>query len=359
MSRAPREFERFVAALHRRLIAVDLLEKSGLGALVGAAAAAAVIPLLAWRGEAALWPTLAALALGATVGFLWSLGNLPTALRAASEADTQLGLWDLLGTALSIRTRPRESDRDVAAAPWLATVLAAADAACAGRAPSDVILRRLNARAWGGIALAAALVVAVAALLGETPRAVARDRGSAAGPALGRPDPLGAAGGTAPAARADSPTAPATLEPTAPARPLMGTTSSPDATAADTAPVPSSTAAQRPGSSVTGTGSGSAASRSPAVPPRVANHGATAADSTATATPDATPAGGSGGSAPSASPAGPAASGRSTSPATAAVTPPWHSPTWRDAARRAGDAVDSGQVPAAHRDLVREYFERP
>src|SRR3954470_5616294 len=171
MSPASDHLDRFIAALHRRLIVVKLLEKSGLGALAGSAIAALIIPLQLWRGDAAVVPAAGATLLGALAGVIRALLRRPTILDAAAEADRQLRLADLLGTAIAVRTSPRESDRDAAAIPWLRSVIAVADDACRRHSPRDVILHRLNARAWSGIGLSAALVVAAAALVSESPRA--------------------------------------------------------------------------------------------------------------------------------------------------------------------------------------------
>jgi hypothetical protein len=351
----PRPFERFVAALHRRLVLLRFLEKTGLGTLTGAAVAAAAISLLTWRGEPALVPTVAALALGAAVGFLWGLGHLPTSLDAAAEADRQLGLADLLGTACSIRSRPRESDRDESAEPWLATVLALADARCAGQPPSDVILRRLHARAWAGIALSAALVVSVAALVSDSPRAVAAGRRAAETVPTGadRPEARRAAGRPAlpPSASAATPASPQEQSSPSPA----GTTT--DTSADASAATPPSDSGRRGTAADGGTGRGSAASR---LPPRTAQP--PAEPSSPAATPPATgviPAGGAG--SPATTPSAPdrsAIPGTTASSSATSAAPPWRTETWPADARRAGAAIDSGQIPAAHRDLVRDYFDR-
>src|SRR4051794_10370302 len=171
MSPASDHLDRFIAALHRRLVVVNLLEKSGLGALAGSAVAALIIPLQLWRGDDAVAPAAGAGLLGALAGMIRALLRRPPILDAAPEPARQLPLADLLGPAIAVRTSPRESARDAAAIPWLRSVIAVADDACRRHSPRDVILHRLNARAWSGIGLSAALVVAVAALVSESPRA--------------------------------------------------------------------------------------------------------------------------------------------------------------------------------------------
>src|SRR6476661_1546021 len=109
MSPASEHLDRFIGALHRRLLVVNLLERSGLGALAGSAVAALVIPLMLWRDDTAVAPAAGAVLLGAVAGVIRALLRRPTILDAAAEADRQLRLADLLGTAVAVRTSPRES----------------------------------------------------------------------------------------------------------------------------------------------------------------------------------------------------------------------------------------------------------
>src|SRR5688500_3650177 len=180
------QLDRFVSALHRRLLVLRALEATARGAAGGCAAGAVMIPLLYWRDVPALPPTLGALLLGAATGLLWGVTRRPTRLQVAAEADRQLNLADLLGTAITVRQKARESDRYAGAQPWLGAVLTLADEAARRHTPSQVILHRLHARAWGGIAIAAGLVLTVAALTSPEPTARASSttevRGS--GPAV-------------------------------------------------------------------------------------------------------------------------------------------------------------------------------
>jgi hypothetical protein len=73
------------------------------------------------------------------------------------EADRQLRLGDLLSTAWSVRGDAGE--------PWRQTVANLADAACRAARPSEVLLRRWGARAWGAISLSTALLLVVAVLV--------------------------------------------------------------------------------------------------------------------------------------------------------------------------------------------------
>ena len=365
MSADPRQFEQFVAVLRRRLVVVRVLEAAGLGALVGSIIAGVLLPLLAWRAQPALAPALGAIGVGALVGFIWAVGRIPTALAAAAEADRQLGLADLLGTALGVLPRARESDADAGAAPWIETVLAAADAVCARHVPSQVILHRLNARAWGGIALAAALVVTVAALVSESPRAVAGGGAAPSPLAQGRvaqpefsADERGVSAVRSPAPARPSRTDPATTE-----RPLDTAAGSDAAEPSGPAAPGNAAAARRDAASNAGAGDGSSGGRQAAtaqlpMPPRAADAPDSAAGPRRTP-PGTGQTGGAGVASPAGSSGGDAAApGVSATGDSPARTPPWHSDTWPADADRAADAINAGHVPAAHRDLVREYFER-
>ena len=360
MQTRPRHLDRFLAALHRRLILVRVLECAGLGALVGCAVAAVLIPVLLWRQRPALPPSIGLLAAGAAAGLAWGIARRPNRLQAAAEADRQLGLADLLGTALTVAPRSRESDRDAEAGPWLASVLSLADAATRAHAPSDVILHRVHARAWGGIVLAAALVLSLAALFENQPRADA-SANQVAGASQTRvaqtralKETTGAAlrtqrGTPAPAARA-------TAE-ASPDRELPGATSedSDDGAAAERSATPDGRSAS---SGDDGAGGGNAKSNRPpaserspwspdAVAARPAEQGNVAAGGAGVGRADQPPGG--------ADVAG--SSGGASAPTSA--TPPWRSAAWSDDVARANAAVKAGRVPASHRDLVREYFDRP
>jgi hypothetical protein len=353
---SPTPLDHFIASLHRRLLVLRMLEGAGLGALAGCAVGGIVIPLLLWRGVPTLPPTLAAIVVGAASGLLWSVARRPTRLRAAVEADRQLVLSDLLATALAVAPRPRESDRDAEAAPWLRTVLAAADDACRRHAPSQVILRRLGGRAWGGIALAAALVLTLSALTTQEPAARAA---SGAGAARGRPTEGAIAGVATEPSRGPTPGRPApSRSPGAGPRSEGGSTAnaSSDAQTPQAAGV---SGAGRDAGSTGDAGSGGGAGRARNT---FARESAPPPASASASRP--------GGTVPSAGGAGRAAtrpaSGGGTPGGTVtpdeSITPkaaPWHSTGWADDARRARDLVDSGQVPGSRRDLVRDYFERP
>ena len=357
MSRDPSELDRFLTVLHRRLLLVRLLEAGARGAVAGSLVGATLVPLLLWRDVPTLLPSACVIVLGIVAGMLWVLGHRPTLIDAAAEADRQLNLSDLLGTAVGVRTVSRESDRDAEAGPWRTTILAVADAACARHTPSQVILHRLNARAWGGVALAAAGVMTLSALTDQQPvaRAAAGGAGKTFGGqgvveygsltkgvtppssrAMARPQ------GTGPESSSDHTTVP------------RANTSTDDPAAGDSF---ANNSTRSGGTGDHGLGDGSARARtlpdSSPPPPAAARRGsapfATQGDAgfgSGVASMSPAPTGASGGSAAGESPP-------------ASTTPPWHTDAWGADARRAHEALDAGRVPDARRHLVREYFDRP
>jgi hypothetical protein len=353
------QLDRFVESLHRRLLVIRALESSACGALAGCVLAAGLMPLLLWRGQPALPPTAGALAAGALAGLAWSITRRPTRLDAAAEADRQLDLADLLGTALTIARSSRDPDRDPEAAPWLQTVLAVADATCARHTPAEVILHRLHARAWGGIALAAVGVVSVAAFTTQPPRARAASDGSASTPlqAFARPFPRDASPRPA-AAPAERPSP----EGSSRARQPDPAASASDDPASAESPDERSSASpgNRSATGDNGTAGGSARARTTKANESPPGPGARP-HSPASPSAEGAVAGGSGAGA-SAAPTGvagaPIAGTAGNGAATPAV-PPWRTTQWPTDVRRAHDAINAGEVPDAYRDLVRDYFDRP
>src|SRR5690606_22404207 len=97
------QFQRFVATLHQRLLAVRLAEGAGVGALLGAALCLLAMPAMLWRGASA-WPAAWLVPAGALLGLARAIVRRPPRRRAAEEADRQLGLDDLLATAWAVRS---------------------------------------------------------------------------------------------------------------------------------------------------------------------------------------------------------------------------------------------------------------
>ena len=188
------ELGRFLRALHRRHVALRAAERTGLGILGGSVVALILLPLLLRQGHDAVAPCASALAAGACLGLLWGVTRRPRPLDAAVEADRQLGLKDLLGTALLVRGGDADS--------WTRTVLVLAETRCRGLSPSSVILHRVGGRAWGGIGLSVVLVFTLAVFFGT--------------PSDGR----------AASSRADAVRATGTAPPDRPARPLLAAAAS-------------------------------------------------------------------------------------------------------------------------------------
>jgi hypothetical protein len=166
------QFERFIKAVHRRMVLLRAAERLGLCLLGGCGVLLVLMPILIWRGQSGGELALGTLAVAAVAGLIWGLASRPGVLAAAIEADRQLRLSDLLGTALMLR-------RSKAAGDLEATVLALAEARCGQASPSAVVLNRFGARGWGGIGLAAAMVGGLCLLGPDSARSQAR---AAAGP---------------------------------------------------------------------------------------------------------------------------------------------------------------------------------
>jgi hypothetical protein len=350
---------RFLRAIYRRHVLLRAAERAGLGLLAGCAAAAVLVPLLLWRGTPAVVPALWTLGLACSIGLILGVTRRPGPLEAAMEADRQLLLADLLGTALAVRARG-------SADPWEASVLGVAEARCRELSPSAVLLHRLGARAWGGISLATALVLAVALLAGSPSEtraggaAARRVHATASRAAVTESDRplLPAGGGTSERAVWQGPGGDA--GPDRPGSTGAETTQSPDSRGpAEGDPPPGGAAsgdvsAGSPGSSST---ERRVPSRPPDSPPPRGTGAESPKRTNGVATGGAGRTTGRGGGDSGSDVAAGTAAGASTAPP--GSTPPWHSPGFDAGAARAREALEAGQVPAAYRDIVRKYFERP
>src|SRR5438132_1056766 len=99
----PSGIDNFLRRLHRRWIIWRAIEHAGVGLLGGCVVALLLGAVLLFRGEPALTLAAGLPLFGAAVGLTIGLIRRPSILDAAVEADRQLRLADLLGTALSIR----------------------------------------------------------------------------------------------------------------------------------------------------------------------------------------------------------------------------------------------------------------
>jgi hypothetical protein len=345
------QFERFVAAVHRRMVVLRGLERVGLCVLVGCAAALVLMPILIWRGQATGELLAAIMGAAAIAGIGWGLAARPTKLAAAMEADRQLGWSDLLGTAWMLRqsgATGSEMER---------TVLAMAEARSAGTAASVVVLHRLGMRGWGGIGLAGALVAGVS-LFGGDPNRAAAARAATGPPSWQEIEAMQERGN---AART---TASADYRRARPGLggddddPSSSTSTTPDAASAAAA---ANDAASKNGAGGAQEGSGAGAGQSASrgagrSKPSTPIAGGDAANG---ATSGATSAGGGGTASESTANRG----GRSGASAGANAVarkpaPVWRAQGWPADQAAAQAAIQGGRVPDAYREMVREYFER-
>jgi hypothetical protein len=346
--------DQFIRTLHRRLVIVRAVEAAGLGALAGCAIALLLIPLLIWRGQPPLLPAVVVVGLGALGGLLWHLSRRPTRLQAAMEADRQLELADLLGTAVGVR------EARAGEGPWEQTVLALAEATTRRHTPSQVLLNRLGARAWGGIGLAAALVYTLAALPSFSTGADASSDSRRAG----RPNRTASL--DAPHRATGSANRPPSNEAVSNVPSRIGTetqsmtSADPDDAGENEANRTGTDTGRRgdDGGDRDGVGGGAAKARQPGrLNPLVTPPQGTV--NRASVSPDGTTAGGGNVTGSESGKTNPTHSGTTANPSrTANQTPPWKSDSWPQDVRRANEVIDSGAIPDAYRDLVRDYFDR-
>jgi hypothetical protein len=268
-------------------------------------------------------------------------------LAAAEEADRQLRLSDLLGTAYLLLNRAGGDDfRDV--------VLAQAETQCRQASPSAVVLNRWGARGWGGIALALAVVTGLSLVGPDDRRSEARAGSPGGGVRSWRDLDAADQRGNVTGSPSDRDYRRAkTGAGTDDADPLKSTISTPEpGGTARTTKGPNA----EPGNASDGAGGGAGRTpvkdntASPANPlvsgAEARNDGRGTAGGGGKSTTQANGAGSTGGSSPG-------DGGNVRRPA-----PVWQSNGWPADQQAARSAVERGAVPEAYRDLVREYFER-
>ena len=346
MASRQREFEQFIRRVRRRLLVVRLIERAGLGILFGCAASLPLLVIALWRSQPALPLTSAGLVVGALAGLLWGILTRPGELEAAMEADRQLDWADLLASALSVAGRSDD--------PWARAVAFTADSRCRQTLPAAIVLNRFGARAWGGIGLATALVIAFGFLPTYSTPAPAQNRLEfSSGDLLDNPRSHETVGDSLPRAPRRTVVQPEPED-------LMNRRSDEENTNASgskSTKAGRSTDLPSRGQSVAsadsrGAGSGhtDAEDAGELPPPR---------PGTRVASPNATgaPSGGAGKSTLSARGQG-SETGTASDESGENSVPPWRSSDWARNVKRAHDALDSGQVPDSYRDVVRGYFER-
>jgi hypothetical protein len=331
------QFARLLGAVRRRLIVVRALERAGGCTAVACVFAGALGGMMLWRGENGLPWTVGTIALGALVGLAWGMIRRPRLLDAAILADRQWDLADLLATALAVRA----SDD-----PWARAVVAMADQRCRTLSADALLLRRWGARAWGGIGLAAALVLTLGAL--SSVPADSQARGLAA--------TVDVPPAHATAQRSDA-SALKPDEPTTSARGIRRAGS--DAARADATTSRNNAAAPSagqgrsrppPGAAQAGgtVGEGRTAVSSPARLPDPLDS-ATSSGRSGTG-------GGRAAGMGSASPEQTGSRGLTVGRSPQRAAPPWQSSSWPADCENAAQLVRTGRVPDTCRDVVREYF---
>ena len=331
---------RFVRHVHHRLVLTRALERGG--ACVGVASVFACLfaGIALIQGRDAMQLVIPILALGAIIGMVWGLVRRPTRFDAVTEADRQLALSDLLATAYLQRG---------ADDPWQLAVVAIADERCRTLSPAAVVVHRYGGRAWGGIGLAAATGLTLALLSG-----VPQD--SRARPADVRRPMATNTDATRDRENLMTPgfrDKPSPAQRTGKAERQLATASESTASE-DSGDGKTDAGLTRPGNeSASGDGSGETAPSSGEPLPRPAAVGESPRH------PDASPAGGGAAKATSAGGSGEdASSGTSTlaGVSSTAKPPPWAASSWPSDRAAAAEAVRSGRVPDAYRDVVQEYF---
>ena len=357
MSGADSQLARFVRALHRRHVVVRVAERAGLGLLGGCAAALMLVPVLLWRGHDAWGVAGAALAVGTLAGAAWGFVRRPTPMAAAAEADRQLGTADLLASAWAMRAAAIDDETKTDA--WRRTVLALAAARCSTLSPSAVLLRRLGGRAWGGIALAVALVATLASFSSgplradDTSRQLADRRTTPPGsPDAARPIIQLASNGTSRQRRVEQ-------NPGDERDRDRATADATDDHAAADPAEPGRPAEQSHQTAAAGTGDGSGRTKPDAIDAE--RRDPTPTDGSRIPRPNAGDkgAGGTGRAARDAGPGDDEAGGSLAGDEASPGAPPWAHRSWDSAAEAAGEAIRAGRVADEYHDLVRGYFERP
>lgn len=342
MSKPRDEVRIFLRAAHRRWVAWRALELAALGVLVGCAIALPLLVILWWREQSAVPTVMLILALGAFFGAIVGMVKRPTLLDTAVEADRQFRLHDLLGTALTLRACRYLDD------PWRANLHTIAERCCRGLSPSQLVLHRLGARAWGGIGLSAALVLTLS-LMTATPtqtsaqandgRQIAtfesvptRPNAAPGAPSRSR---LAMSKGQSPSDREED------RPPPIPA---------PDAAGSDSTP----TGAGRAREGNAGGGAGAAETIKASPPSRMEGTGMRAANRD----PSGAHAAGAGFATGSTAEPDDALSSGTAGTTWNRPVAPWQSPTWQADRAAALRALETPRVPDRYRDLVREYFSR-
>jgi hypothetical protein len=144
--------DRFIGAVHRRMVVLRFMECIGIATLVAMLGAGALMA----RAQNRISLVLGALAIGVFAGIVWAIARIPNRFAAALEADKQLDLADLLATATTATTA-EVAGNDL----WGRAVVMMAEQRCRSLRPSEIVVARLGIRGWTGIGLVSSVILAM------------------------------------------------------------------------------------------------------------------------------------------------------------------------------------------------------
>jgi hypothetical protein len=348
-----RKLERFLRRLRRRGWGVRVAEMAGIGALIAAAGGMVVVAVMYAHHQSAEIAVAGMLAGGLAVGGLIGLARRPSRLEVATMADRQLHLPQLISSAAMLPPGASSDRLDRALRQSLAERAAEQ---CSGKSGRRIRLRQFGANWWAAIVLGAGVALLLGTLIsprppanvtaGKADRPVAANDpddaplvqlvDSAAGPRQEMNPDERVNGGQRPDSFSQPPEqSPASVSPNS-----------------GNHPAPSPTG----GSSDNSTGSGNSRTHVDQEPAAIPT------DVPAIASPLP-------GSGPNTGGAGPAmttprggdvanSTGGIGRTAGSSQAPPWRSAGWAAEADSAQMQVDSGQIPSAYREFVRDYFSQ-
>jgi hypothetical protein len=144
----------FLKSLRRRMILSQVVLRSGILLFCTSLSAILILPLSLW-GFATLAAAVTAISgIAIMVTAVLVFRRWPTLLSAAAIADRQLHLDDLLTTTVRLQPVPFDDLSEV--------VIALADARCRQVPVTAIAIPGLSGTSWAGIALAAAAAIALA-----------------------------------------------------------------------------------------------------------------------------------------------------------------------------------------------------
>jgi hypothetical protein len=160
----------FVNAVHRRLIVTRAIEQLGRGILFASVLAILLVTIARWQTMPVMPILIFCGAFALLIGSGLTIYRWPSQLTTAMEADRQLGLDDLLTSALFSNKTTDE---------FFVAVTAMADARCRMHLPSEVVLRRLGIRNWSAVVLTMGIAITLAAIPMSSTQTQAVDTNSA------------------------------------------------------------------------------------------------------------------------------------------------------------------------------------